>query len=458
MNFNTRVKVIAACATTCLVLLIGAILCFGMIGYNNTHEWQIYQSVGGRVSVVDTPGYYWKGFGTVWTYPRSTQYYYSASVEEGETKDQSIRVTFNDGGTAQISSFVKIQLPPKADHRIRLHQDYGGNLENIRAAIRAHLTNCVKSTGPMMSASENQASRKAEFNQMVEAQLAKGLFEMRRTTIELDEVSEIQEGIDPVTGKKIVKEKKARVQATEVIERNGIPIVVQDSPLALYGIDIIQFSVTDTNYDPRTREQFAAKKEAYLAAERAKAQRQEESQQRLMIIERGLRQVAETEAAANLEKKKATVEADKLREVAVIDKQRAVVAAQQKVEVAAQEKQEAETRRQIAGIQAKTAELKKKATISAAQAKQQEIEIAGGITEKDRVLAEIKAERDAKVAASLANVKVPGVVIIGGSANGKGASESMTDTLMNLLLLKSTGVIDPTATPTSRIWRPRVAK
>lgn len=221
MSFNTQVKVIAACVTTCLILLVGAILCFGMIGYN-THEWQIYQSISDHVSVVNTPGYYWKDFGTV-----------------------------------------------------------------------------------------------------------------------------------------------------------------------------------------------------------------------------------ETEAAANLEKKKATVEANKLREVAVIDKQRAVVDAQKKVEVAAQEKQEAETRRQIADIQAVTAELKKKATISAAEAEQQEIEIAGRLAEKDRVLAEIKAERDARVAASLANVKVPGVVIISGSANSERASEGMTDTLMNLLLLKSTGVIDPTTTPTS---------
>jgi len=443
VNFNTRTKVISASIATCLVLFVGAVLCFGLMGFNNTHEWQVYQSIGGKVSVIDTPGYYWKGFGTVWTYPRSTQYYYSASNEEGGEKDQSIRVTFNDGGTAQISSFVKIQLPPKADHRLRLHQDYGGNLKNIRAAIRAHLTNCIKSTGPMMSASENQAARKAEFNQTVESQLAVGLFKLRRTTIELDEVAEIVEAVD-TDGKKIVKEKKAVVQATEIIEKDGAPIVVQTSPLKLYGVSIIQFSVTSTDYDPKTREQFSAKKEAYLAAERAKAQRQEETQQRLMIIERGLRQVAETEAAANLEKKKATVEADKLREVAEIDKQRAVVAALQKVEVAAQEKDEAETRRQIAEIKAKTAELDKAATISAAEAKAKQIEIAGGLTEKDRVLAEIKANRDAKVAASLSNIKVPGVVIVGGGGESGSSSAAMTDTLMNLLLLKSTGIIDPT--------------
>jgi hypothetical protein len=368
MNFNTRAKVISALVATALVLIVGAIFCFGMLGYNNTHEWQIYQSLSGNVTVIDTPGYYWKGFGTVWTYPRSTQYYYSASDEEGGERDQSIRVTFNDGGTAQISSFVKIQLSTTADHRLRLHQDYGGNLENIRAAIRSHLTNCIKTTGPMMSASENQASRKAEFNETVEEQLSKGLFEMRRTTIELDEVAEVKQVKDPVTGESKTVEVKARVQATEIVEKDNQPVVVQDSPLALYGINIIQFSVTDTDYDPKTKEQFAAKKEAYLAAERAKAQRQEEQQQRLMIVEKGLRQVAETEAAANLEKKKATVEADKLREVAEIDKARAVIAAKQKVEVAAQEKQESETRRQIAEIEAQTAALKKQATVSLAEA------------------------------------------------------------------------------------------
>jgi len=444
MSFNTRVKVISALAATGLMLLVGAIMLFGMIGYNNTHEWQVYQSVAGNVKIIDTPGYYWKGFGTVWTYPRSTQYYYSASTEEGGDKDQSIRVTFNDGGTSQISSFVKIQLPPTADHRLRLHQDYGGNLENIRAAIRSHLTNCIKSTGPMMSASENQASRKAEFNEVVEEQLKKGLFEMRRTTIELDEVAEIKEVTDPMTGKKTMVEKKARVQATEIVERDGQPQIVQESPLARYGIDIIQFSVTDTEYDNKTKEQFSAKKESYLAAERAKAQRQEEQQQRLMIVEKGLRQVAETEAAANLEKKKATVEADKLREVAEIDKKRAVIAASQKVEVAGQDKQEAETLRQIAEIKAQTAELNKKATISAAEAKAKEIEIAGGLTEKDRILAQIKADRDARVAESLAQIKVPAVVIVGGQQS-EGQSNGMTDTLMNLLLLKSTGVIDLTA-------------
>ena len=99
--------------------------------------------------------------------------------------------TFNDGGTAQISSFVKIQLPTTEAERI-LHSTKTSTptSANVLDAVRAHLTNCIKSTGPMMSASENQASRKAEFNQVVEEQLTQGLFEMRRTEVELKDVPE----------------------------------------------------------------------------------------------------------------------------------------------------------------------------------------------------------------------------------------------------------------------------
>ena len=441
MSAATRVKLAAAGIVTALALVLVGIMWGGLVGHNDLQNYQVYQSVGGSVSIVDTSGYYPKWFATVWTIPRSLQCYYSASHKEGGPSDDSIRVTFNDGGTAQISSFVKIQLPTDAEHRMLLHQDFASNQASISDAVRSHLTNCVKSTGPMMSASENQASRKAEFNQVVEEQLAKGLFEMRRTEVELNDMGQLEAAGVGSDGKPIMREKKAKVAATEIVrDGKGQPVIVQESPLNRYGIKIIQFSVTETEYDQQTLQQFAAKKQSYLAAEQAKAQRQEEQQQRLMIIEKGLRQVAETEAAANLEKKKATVAAQQEQEVAVIRKQQAVTQAQQKVEVALQDKQEAETLKAIAQIKAERAELDKKAVISAAEAKAKEIEIGGGLSEKEKILATIKADRDAKVAAALAGIKTPNVVIVGGQ-DGK---SDMTGTLMNLLLLKSTGVLAET--------------
>lgn len=443
MSSATQVKLAAAGIVTFLALVLVGIMWGGLVGHNNLQDYQVYQSVTGNVSVVDSSGYYPKWFATVWTIPRSMQHFYSASDKEGGTSDDSIRVTFNDGGTAKISSFVKIQLPADEAHRLLIHQDFSSNQLSIVEAVKAHLTNCIKSTGPMMSASENQASRKAEFNQVVEEQLKQGLFEMRRTEVELSDAAQLEStGTIGPDGKPVMRERKAKVAATEIVHNaKGQPIVVQESPLNRYGILVTQFSVTETEYDPKTLEQFAAKKQSYLAAEQAKAQRQEEQQQRLMIIERGLRQVAETEAAANLEKKKATVAAQQEQEVAVIRKAEAVTKAQQKVEVALQDKQEAETLKAIAQIKAERAELDKKAVISAAEARAKEIEIAGGLSDKDRILATIKADRDAKVAAALAGIKTPSVVIVGGQ---EGKSGDMTGILMNLLLLKSTGVLADT--------------
>jgi hypothetical protein len=441
---NSQVKIIAAGIAAVLTLFIVCVIWFGMIGHNNAQNWQVYQSVTGKIEVIDGAGYYWKGFGSVWTYPRAMQAYYSSSEKEGGKEDESIRVTFNDGGTAHISSFVKVQMPADPDHRIMLHRDFNANPDNILDAVRSHLTNCVKSTGPMMSASENQASRKAEFNQVVEQQLKSGLFEMRRTEVELKDVSETSTStVTGADGKPITTEKKAKVMATEVVlDDKGQPVIVQKSPLDRYQIDILQFSVTETQYDEQTIAQFAAKKQSYLAAEQAKAQRQEEYQQRLMVTEKGLRQVAEIEAAQNQEKKKATIAAEQKREVASIEKDQAVIEAEKRIEVADKLRQEAETLKKTAQLKADTAEIDKKATISAAEAKQKEIELGGGISEKDKVLAEIKADRDAKVATALATVKTPSVILNGGGGSGGDGGSS---TLLNLLLLKSMGILDKDA-------------
>lgn len=429
---------LAAAGVAALIVLIASLAIYnGVVGHNNYQDWQIVQGIDGSINVQDASGYYYKGFATVYTYPRTLEAFYE--VDHGTGDDKSIRVTFNDAGTANVGAYVRVALPTDTESRLRMHQDFAGNPENIKSAIRAHLVNCIKASGPIMSASENQASRKAEFNQIVEEQLAGGLYKMRRTEIELDDLTEIVDAGVDADGNKVTREKKAKVQATEIVlGDDGVPIIIQPSPLRHYGLSILQFSITETEYDQQTLTQFMAKKDSYLKAEQAKAQRQEEVQQRLMIQEKGLRQIAEIEAEENQKKERAIIQAEQAAAVAVIKKDEAVTAAQQRVEVAGQAKQEAETLKEIAQIEAETAELKKKATISAAEARQQELELGGGISEEKRVLAEIEAERDAKVAEALATVKVPGVMIIGGQ---EGSGGSLTENLINMALLKNNGLL-----------------
>lgn len=432
-----RPKLIAAGIASVIALIAVATLWSGLVGYNAYQNFQVYQSPTGSVSVIDRPGYYFKGFGNVWTYPRAMEAEYTQASTALSPTDDSIRATFNDGGTAQVSTYVRIGLPTSSDERLLLHQQFSASQKNITDAVKAHLANCIKAAGPVMSASENQASRKSEFNQIIEEQLASGLFKMRRTEIELNDLSTIEEVVGK-DGEKVQKEKKAKVQATEIVlGKDGLPVVIQESPLKHYGISILQFSVTEIEYDHTTLEQFAAKKKSYLAAEQAKAERQQEVQQRLMVEEKGRRQVADVQAEQNQIRERALIEAQQAADVAVINKEQAVTAARQKAEVAQQAKTEAETLRQIAEIKVQTAELDKRATIAAAEAQQKSIELGGGISEEKRVLAEIAAERDAKVATALAGLNVPGIVIAGDGKGGGG----LTENLVNMALLKNLGVL-----------------
>lgn len=427
-------RIVAAGVSAFLALLFAVVVFNKCFDYNHATTWQVYQPMRGAASIVDKPGWYWKGFGSVTTYPRMLEASYLATAD----RDESIRTTFNDGGTAQVSAFVRVKLPLDSGLRMQLHQDFQGNPENIKPSIGAHLTNCIKASGPVMSASENQASRKAEFNQIIEEQLSRGLFKMRRTKIELDDVVEIADAGTDKDGNKVTEEKKAVVAATEIIvDKDGTPIIIQPSPLLTYDLQVKQFSVLDIDYDQQTLLQFAAKKQSYLNAEQSKAQLQEEVQQALTVREKGLRQIAEIQAVENQKKEKALIEAAQQAEVAEITKKQAVTQASQRVEVAEQSRLEAEKFKEIARIEAETAELKKQRAISEAEAKKQAIEIGGSLSERDRVLAEIEREKAIGVAAELAKTRVPGVVISGG---GEGAGETL-GCMIQYLLLKHNGLL-----------------
>ena len=478
-----NMKLIGACIALSVAVLLGWKLSAGLMGKNDMQSYQVWQGVSGEVRVIDTPGYYWNWFGTAWTYPKSVQAYWSASPKEGSNEDESIRVTFNDGGTAKISAMVQFSMPFDQDKRQKLHSIFGGNLENIKHAVHAHLVNCVKNTGPLMSASENQAARKSEFAQTVEDQLRKGLYLMKRTTVALKD--RLDDRGQPI-----------KVEATEiVIDDKGIAIQAEMSPLITYGIEVVQFSITGTEYDDRTIAQFAAKQEAFLAAERSKAEREQEIQKKLMIEAQGLRQVAEIEAAANQAKAKAVTEGQQRVEVAMKEKeaqetkakqeaQIAEIQAQQRVAVALKEKeaqetaakqklsvaeiekqccetkakQEAEVQRINAEMHLKVTELQAQSTLrkadgdaqaaakqadgilALATAKAKEIEIAGAVKEHDRVLAEIERDKAIGIARELSKIAVPQTIISGGSEN-KTSGQNMTEVMLSVYLMKNLGII-----------------
>lgn len=448
MNYNsdsglplgTKLKIGSGIA----LLLVAVISFFGLLGKNNDQDWQIVQYPTGAVRVVNTPGYYVRLFGTVTTYPRNWQVEYN-NQPGGKDGDWSTKVTFNDGGYAHMDSIIRFASPTTEEQQRAFHRLFAGSEANVEAAVWAHLSDAMKSSAPVMSTSEHQSARRSEYNALVQEQLEKGLYEMRKTERKLDQKDE--------KGQNII------VVATEVVEKDGKPVITKPSPLTGFGIKITQFSITDVKYDEQTLKQFITKKEAFLAAENSKAQREKETQERLMVQEKGLREKAEAEAVANKqmatetinatrEKTVAETNAAKLKIVAETQAAQLLAVAQktkETAEVAAQQEKvvaelQAQRQLEVAKLERQAAEENAAKQIKLAEAQKKSLELGGAISEEKRVLAEIDRDTKIQVAEKLSKIAVPGIVINGGGTNGG----NLTDNLVNLRLLQAAGVIPDT--------------
>lgn len=418
-----------------LALLTLTVAGFWLVGSNNDQSWQVLQYISGDVRVVDNAGYYNTYFGRVTTYPRNMQVEYD--------KEWAFSVTFNDASTAKMEAMLRIAAPNTVDAKREFHRQFGGNMENVEAAIWAHLSNAIKASGPIMSSSEHQSARQSEFNQLVYEQLNHGLFETRKIQKTLHD--QFDDKGKPIT-----------VFATEVVlDDKGAPRIANVSPLAKLGLTVTQFSITHTEYDEMTRNQFAAKKAAFLAAENSKAQREKEVQERLMVEEKGRREKAEAEASALKQKAKEVIDAQREKEVAELNASREKAVAEtnaarelavsqltkEQAEVKAnQEKVVAETAAQreleVARLDRQAAEENAAKQIALAKAQEESLKIAGAISERDRVLAEIEREKAIGVARELSKINVPSTVI-GGAGNGQSGETN----LVNLFLLERLGVL-----------------
>ncbi len=384
-------------------------------GNNNDQAWLVVQYPWGNVTVIDTAGWYMKAGGNHWTYPRNWQVEYD--------NEYAFKVVFNDGGSATMNAMVRFSSPITIDGKRRFHQLFGGNEAAVEAAVWAHLSDAMKSSGPVMSASEHQSARRGEFTSLVQDQLQKGLFEMRRVS------KTLQDQFDD-------KGKPITVYATEVVfEGNGSnQKIARPSPLTDFGLIITQFSITDVTYDDQTQRQFAQKKEAFLAAEGSKAQREKEVQERLMVEERGRREKAETESLALREKAKAVINAQQQKEVEETNAARKLAVAQltkQEVETVAMQELE------VARLAKERSKEEAETQILLASAREKALKMGGAISERDLILAEIERDKCIGVAKELSRIAVPQFIISGGEP-GKG---NVNDSLMNMLLLKQLGVI-----------------
>lgn len=375
---TSRLKLITLLAGGAIGLMLLVGVSRELVGNNDAGYYQIKQTaVTGTLSVIDHPGAYLKLFANVTTYHVSDVYYFSKS-ENGQADSDAdpIKVRFNDGGTAEISGMIKFRLPSDPDKQLRLHNDF----KNYRAIkhdlMRQVVAEALMQTAPLMKAEDSYSTRRSEFTDIAEDQVVEGIFE---------------------TVSKEFKDKDA--DGNEFIEKEvniakdakGQPLIRKTSPLRQYGIEVIQFVIKDIDFDQTIDALISKKKEAEQQKVVAKANAERAKQDAITAREQGNARIA-TE--------KANQDVEKIKEVTI---------AQKEFEVAKLKRQQAEQDAAASVTQGK------------ALAEVNRLKVAAGLTPLEK--ATIAKETAIGVAAELAKVQFPGMMVIGGGGNGKSAAD-----------------------------------
>lgn len=343
------------------------IFAFQIFGTNDAGYYQVKQAaVNGNMTIIKEPGVFWKMFGTTHEYKISDNYNFS--------KDDTINVRFSDAATADVSGAIKFRLSLDEKIMQRLHQDFRGYDAVQHELIRQVVAAALKQTATFFRAEEVYSTRRSEFINLINDQIREGIY----ATTYSENFAKDEDGNSFL---------KRNVNITH--DKDGNPVIADESAFKAYGIEIIQFVINDIDFDDKTDELIAKRKEAEQEKVVAKANAERAKQDAITATENGKAKIAEAEAVALVKKKTAVIQAEQEKEIA---EQNAMKAIEEKKAIIAKGEAEAEAAK---------------------------LKVAAGLTPLDR--ATIDKDTAILVAHELAQVKFPNMLIIGGGSNGQSA-------------------------------------
>jgi len=206
---------------------------------------------------------------------------------------------------------------------LHLHKAFRSNRGVAQKLIKSVTEEGMNLTAGLMSSEEAYAEKRSIYTQWSSMQISNGKFQTK-----LEKVSSVDEN----TGKTVTK----NIPVISYGE-DGLPVHLT-SDLADYGIAVNGFQITDWDFEPKTLQQIATKREATMAIITAIANAERAKQDAITAEEQGKANVMTAKYEKEVLKEQALVDAKRAKQVAVI-------AAEQKVEVAIQNRLVAEQKK-----------------------------------------------------------------------------------------------------------------
>lgn len=394
-----------------LVIFIVLLLVYNvMLGRNTATQLLVKQSPNGSMSCIDHAGFYFKGpFTTIYSYDRTKDFYFNSSTEKvkgegwegGDDDEDDVSVTLSRNANADISGYLKYQIPTDCDDLIKIHREQRSDKKLKHDLVRNAVLSAVRKTAPLFTAEEAKVTKIAEFRRLAEDQLVDGEY--------LTMIQTLQEkaGEDEVDAEGNVV-KKAEIQEYKVtqlkLDSNGNRILTKPSALKQYGIKVLQFEIQNVKLDEKAQKQLDIVKEREMQRV-ANATAAETAKQAAVT--------AKAEGDAKIAAAKAEQEVVKIAEVTKAQKEKEVAILQ------AQKEQEVARLEALKALEvAKKIKAEKEAEAAANRAL-----VNAGLTPQERAEWEYKTKVGvAEALAKSSHPLVPEIMMAGDSKGGAGTA------------------------------------
>lgn len=380
-------KVFLGIVTIGICAVVALVLSLTCVYTNDISQLQVIQSFTGSTSVKTQGGIYFSILPKIWTYNKTNQVAFSFEKDESKDND-GVHVFFSNKGQGDVSTQVTYNLLREEEKVYRMHELAKGDDDVIDRRILATIREITMREAGQITSSD-AIEKREEFANAIRQQ------------------------------------------------------ILHNPDYLEIGVDITQFTITNITFDDLTIAAYKKAQEADLQKKTAEAEKLNFIMQKEKVEAEAEKQIAESRGKAEVEKTKATTDAEKEKELAEIKakqdvvvaelaKQKAIVEANKQLEVAEIQKKEEQTRLEVVRIQAEQ-------KIAEAEAKKQQIELAGDIKEKERFELEIQMKTRIEMAKAIAQglngVKLPTTLFIGANG-GDGKAGNALDYLIHLLTVQ----------------------
>jgi hypothetical protein len=195
-------------------------------------------------------------------------------------------------------------LPLDEQQIIKIHSIFGSQEALEQQLIKTNLEKSVYMTGPLMSSKESYAEKKNDLIFYIEDQVSRGVYKTRQVETKI---------IDELTND------ERTITKVEIVEKDGLPLRQEKSPIAEYGIRIYNISVNKISYSNTVENQIRQQQKAIMDVQLAVANAKKAEQDAITVAKQGEANAAKAKWEQEVIKAKLVTEAESRKKVSELE-------------------------------------------------------------------------------------------------------------------------------------------